>query len=240
MARDLFISDLHLSPERPDIIRLFCDFMAETAPGCQRLFILGDFVEYWLGDDDPAPGLQPAFDAMGRLADSGTEIYLMHGNRDFLMGESFAEKTGCTLLQDPSIIRIDGQDVLLMHGDTLCTDDTAYQQLRVMLRNPAWQADFLAKPMEERVMMAKALREKSEQEVSTKSMEIMDVNAAAVEAAFAEHQVSLLIHGHTHRPAVHHLEVQGRDCTRIVLADWYTQGHYLEVNGFDDYRMVDF
>jgi len=240
MARDLFISDLHLSPERPEIIRLFCDFMMQTAPASDRLFILGDFVEYWLGDDDPAPGLQPAFDAMRQLADAGSKIYLMHGNRDFLMGETFAANTGCTLLSDPCIMEIAGEQVLLMHGDTLCTDDIAYQQLREMLRNPAWQADFLAKPMQERVMMAKVLREKSEQEVQAKSMEIMDVNPQAVVNAFTEHHVKRMIHGHTHRPAIHHLDINGADCTRIVLADWYTQGHYLEVTGPDEYRMVDF
>ncbi len=240
MPQILFISDLHLSPERPEIIELFLKFLDDKARSADKLFILGDFVEYWLGDDDKAVGLEPAFKKLKQISDAGVEIYLMHGNRDFLMGEQLAERCGCTLMNDPHIEQLDGVPVLLMHGDTLCTDDIEYQKLRLMLRNPSWQQDFLSKPLVERIMMAKALRERSEQETQNKSAEIMDVNQKAVMQAFNEQQVSLMIHGHTHRPAIHQNEYDGKACTRIVLGDWYKKGSYLEFNGADDYALHDY
>ncbi|TNF38642.1 MAG: UDP-2,3-diacylglucosamine diphosphatase [Gammaproteobacteria bacterium] len=240
MSQTLFISDLHLSPERPEIIELFLKFLDDKGRTAKRLYILGDFVEYWLGDDDKAIGLEPSFNKLKQLADAGVEIYLMHGNRDFLMGEQLAERCGCSLIADPCIVPFDGTPVLLMHGDTLCTDDVEYQKLRIMLRNPAWQQDFLSKPLAERIMMAKALRERSEQETQNKSAEIMDVNPAAVQQAFAQHQVNLLIHGHTHRPAIHHKDYGGKPCTRIVLGDWYKKGSYLVFNSVNDYALHEY
>ena len=193
MARTLFISDLHLAPERPDIIHLFERFLDEQARHATALYILGDLVEYWLGDDDEARGLAPIFNKIKHISDHGVAVYFMHGNRDFLMGKQWAQRTGCTLLDDPYIARFDNQPVLLMHGDTLCTDDVDYQKLRAYLRNPAWQQDFLSKPLSERITMAKALREKSATETRNKSAEIMDVNNKTVEQMFATHNTRLQI-----------------------------------------------
>ncbi len=240
MSEILFISDLHLAPERPDIIQLFLKFMDDKAASAKQLYILGDFVEYWLGDDDEARGLEPVFQKMKQLAGSGLEIFLMHGNRDFLMGKEFAKRTGCTLIDDPFVISIDDKPVLLMHGDTLCTDDVDYQKLRVMLRNPQWQEDFLSKPLAERIMMAKALREKSKEETQSKSENIMDVNASSVNQAFDTHNVNLMIHGHTHRPNIHQLTIKNKPAKRIVLGDWYDHGSYLQMNGIDDYSLHEY
>lgn len=240
MSQVLFISDLHLAPERPDIIQLYIRFLDDKATQASQLYILGDFVEYWLGDDDEARGLDDVFQKMRQLANNGLKIYLMHGNRDFLMGQRLAERCGCILIDDPYLAQINGHTVLLMHGDTLCTDDIEYQKLRLMLRNPQWQADFLAKPLVERVMMAKALRERSQQETKSKSEEIMDVNKDAVEQAFNSHQVNLLIHGHTHRPNIHHLKINDNQVTRIVLGDWYKKGSYLAFNNAEDYSLNDY
>jgi len=240
MTDILFISDLHLAPERPGIIQLYLKFLDDKAAHASQLYILGDFVEYWLGDDDEARGLEPVFKKMKQLADNGLEIFLMHGNRDFLMGERLAQRCGCRLIDDPCEIDVKGTRLLLMHGDTLCTDDVDYQKLRVMLRNPAWQSDFLGKPLVERIMMAKALREKSEQEVQNKAADIMDVNADAVSRAFRDHGVSLMIHGHTHRPDIHQLTLDDIPVTRIVLGDWYKKGSYLEFNDLDDFELKQF
>lgn len=240
MARHLFISDLHLAPERPDIIQLFIEFLHTQAVHAESLYILGDLVEYWLGDDDQAEGLNPVFAEMKQLADNGLKIYLMHGNRDFLMGEALAQRAGCKLIEDPSVIEFDQTPVLLMHGDTLCTDDVRYQQLRTMLREPAWQSDFLSKPLAEREQMARALRQQSREETSTKDEAIMDVNADAVSQAFSRHKVQLMIHGHTHRPAIHQLSINGKTAQRIVLGDWYSQGSVLEFNSAGDFKLRSF
>ncbi len=240
MAKHLFISDLHLAPERPDIIELFVQFMNNQAAKAESLYILGDLVEYWVGDDDKAAGLAPAFDAIKQQADKGLNVYLMHGNRDFLMGEELARRTGCTLIHEPYIAHFDNTPVLLLHGDILCTDDIRYQELRNMLRNPAWQADFLSKPIAEREQMALALRQQSKQETQQKSDDIMDVNTDAVSQAFTDNQVLFMIHGHTHRPAVHELEIDSKKAKRIVLGDWYTQGSVLELNNVDDFKLNHF
>ena len=240
MSRTLFISDLHLAPERPEIIHLFERFLDEQARHAAALYILGDLVEYWLGDDDEARGLSTAFNKIKNLGEHGVKVFLMHGNRDFLMGERLARRLGCTLINDPCIVEYDQQPVLLMHGDTLCTDDVDYQKLRAYLRNPVWQQDFLNKPLAERIIMAKALREKSAQETSTKSADIMDVNAQAVTQAFSTHQSRLMIHGHTHRPNIHLHQINNQPATRIVLGDWYTHGSYLEFNGVDNYTLLTF
>lgn len=240
MARHLFIADLHLAPQRPDIIQLFIQFLNHQAAEAESLYILGDLLEYWLGDDDPAEGLDNVFSSMRQRAEKGLKIYLMHGNRDFLMGEKLAERAGCQLIEDPCVVEFDHTPVLLMHGDTLCTDDTRYQELRLMLRNPAWQQDFLGRSLEERQQMALALREQSKQETREKDTEIMDVNENAVSRAFSNHRVPLLIHGHTHRPAVHELEVDQQPVKRIVLGDWYTQGSVLEFNSPNDFNLKNF
>ena len=240
MTRTLFISDLHLAPERPDIIHLFERFLDEQARHATALYILGDLVEYWLGDDDEARGLAPVFNKIKHISNHGVAVYFMHGNRDFLMGKKWAQRTGCTLLDDPSIVHFDNQPVLLMHGDTLCTDDVDYLKLRAFLRNPAWQQDFLSKPLAERIIMAKALREKSTEETRNKSAEIMDVNALAVAQAFTAHHTHLMIHGHTHRPNIHQLVVNNNPVTRIVLGDWYTHGSYLEFNNINQYKLLTF
>jgi len=240
MAKHLFISDLHLAPERPDIIQLFIEFLNKQASQAESLYILGDLVEYWLGDDDNALGLSQAFDAMKQLADNGLKIFLMHGNRDFLMGEKLAARCGCTLIHEPYIASFDNIPVLLLHGDILCTDDLRYQELRLMLRNPAWQADFLSKSLAEREQMALALRKQSQEETQLKSSDIMDVNAEAVNQAFTHNNVPLMIHGHTHRPAVHQLQVDDQPVQRIVLGDWYSQGSVLDFNSPSDFKLNSF
>jgi UDP-2,3-diacylglucosamine hydrolase len=226
LRRALYISDLHLSGVRPKANERFFRFLEEDAAGADALYVLGDLFEYWIGDDD----LDSPFNAIivgffRRLTGAGTRLYFMHGNRDFLVGERFGAATGATLLPDPSLA--DG--VLLMHGDTLCTDDLDYQAWRRTARSEAWQRDFLAKPLAERRATVEGLRETSKEVIQSKPAEIMDVNGAAVREAFRRHGVTRLIHGHTHRPGVHRLEVDGRRCERWVLPDWYGRGGYLEL-----------
>jgi UDP-2,3-diacylglucosamine hydrolase len=230
----LFISDLHLDPARPDITSQALEFLEAETAGADALYILGDLFEAWVGDDDPEPEKRRVIAALRQLSDAGLPCYFMHGNRDFLVGAGFAAASGCTLLEDPTVIELHGTPVLLMHGDTLCTDDHEYQAFRQMVRNPAWQQVMLAKPLQERLMLAKYLRETSSASMAGKSMEIMDVNQGAVAAAMREHGVYNLLHGHTHRPAVHRFELDGHEAVRIVLGDWYTQGSALswDADGF--------
>ncbi|MEJ2629969.1 MAG: UDP-2,3-diacylglucosamine diphosphatase [Acidihalobacter sp.] len=229
MPETLFISDLHLDLERPEVIDLLVRFLDERAVDADALYILGDLFEYWIGDDDIRDGLLPAIEALRRVSDAGVPLSFMAGNRDFLIGSGFAERAGCRLLEDPTRVELYGVPTLLMHGDSLCTDDVAYQALRKQLRDPAWQAGFLALPVEQRRAQAEALRRKSREATRGKAMAIMDVNAGEVDAAFRKHGVRRIIHGHTHRPAVHALEVDGGAARRIVLGDWYTQGSVLSV-----------
>ena len=236
----LFISDLHLSPERPDIIQLFHKFLDAKRDQISDLYILGDFVEYWLGDDDKAEGLNSIFDHLKNFSNDGHDVFLMHGNRDFLMGQDFANRCGCTLIQEPFILNSANNQVLLMHGDTLCTDDTRYQMFREMVRNKEWQKDFLAKSLEERTTLAQAMREKSKQETKQKTDEIMDVNQQSVVNTFLENNTNMIIHGHTHRPAIHKLEISKTPTTRIVLGDWYKKGSYLEFYNIDNFTLKDF
>jgi len=226
----LFISDLHLTEERPEATERFIAFLEDKARTAEALYILGDFFEYWIGDDD----LGEPFNAVvaGLLADltrHGVPVSLMHGNRDFLIGERFSAATGAKLLQDPVVETIQGEKTLLVHGDTLCTDDLDYQAWRRKARDPAFQADFLAKPLPERRRAVGQMREKSKQVVQEKTAEIMDVNDEAVRQALRRHGVRRLIHGHTHRPGRHALEVDGQRCERWVLPDWYGRGGYVEV-----------
>ena len=223
----LFISDLHLDPARPDITTQALEFLETGTRDAEALYILGDLFEAWVGDDDPEPEKRRVIAALRRLTDGGLPCFFMHGNRDFLVGEGFAADSGCKLLTDPTIVQMYGTPVILMHGDTLCTDDHEYQAFRAMVRNPDWQRGMLARPLAERVALAQQMREASSASMAGKSMEIMDVNQAAVEATMREHGVYTMLHGHTHRPAVHRFELDGHEAVRIVLGDWYTQGSVL-------------
>ena len=226
MRPTLFISDLHLSALRPEINALFFRFLDDTAGKASALYILGDLFEVWLGDDqlDRDPLARKVADALRDCAKSGVKVFFMHGNRDFLIGERFALAANLTLLDDPTLIALNGIDaeqrVLLLHGDTLCTDDVTYQTFRAQARDRAWQAAVLAKSYAERIAFAGKIREQSTTEKSRKAEDIMDVSAATVGQVFRDWQYPLMIHGHTHRPATHAHEVDGVRCTRIVLADW--------------------
>ena len=229
----LFISDLHLAGDRPEITQLFIDFLGGQARTAHALYILGDLFEVWLGDDMILPEYQPAIAAMKSLSDRKVALYIMHGNRDFLMGDKLAELTGATLLPDPSIIDLDGQPTLLMHGDTLCTDDIEYMKFRAMVRNPDWQQQMLAKTPQERLALAKQLREVSKTETGNKTEAIMDVNQQDVEKIFQQHHVKQIIHGHTHRPKIHELQINNKNVKRIVLGDWYKNGSVLVCHDSD-------
>jgi UDP-2,3-diacylglucosamine hydrolase len=223
-----FISDLHLHDSRPDINRVFFGFLRGPAREAESLYILGDLFEYWAGDDDlgdPFNGSVAA--ALAEYSRSGPALRFMHGNRDFLLNGEFARACGGTLIDDPHSLDLFGTPTLLMHGDTLCTDDLDYQRFRVQVRNPVWQKGFLALPLAQRKRQIEAVRQTSETEKTRKAPEIMDVNPAAVQAALREHAYPRLIHGHTHRPARHVHRVDGRTCERWVLADWYRSGSYL-------------
>jgi UDP-2,3-diacylglucosamine hydrolase len=227
----LFISDLHLTAERPEANERFFRFMEGIARGAAALYVLGDLFEVWIGDDDLAEGFNSLIVGFfAALVKSGTPLYLMHGNRDFLLGRRFCHATGATLLKDPTVLDIAGAPTLLMHGDTLCTDDVDYQRWRRKARNPLFQAIFLAKPLDRRRKIGVEARQKSKTVVAGKTAEIMDVNADAVREAFRQHRVSRMIHGHTHRPGRHETQVDGRRCERWVLPDWYGPGGYLQVD----------
>lgn len=227
----LFISDLHLTEERPKIIALFRTFLREEAAQADALYILGDLFEAWLGDDAVLPSMQPVLGELSTLTKKGVPVFVMVGNRDFLLGEQFEKTTGCKLLPDPSVINLCGLDTLLMHGDTLCTDDVDYQAFRKQVRNHAWQSAVLAKSIDERIAMAREARAESKARTQEKSEDIMDVNADAVSEAFRKHNISRLIHGHTHRPAIHQLTVDNKPVTRIVLGDWYDHSSVLRICG---------
>ncbi len=224
----LFISDLHLSGERENITELFIKFLDQRASHADALYILGDLFEVWLGDDFIQPGYQQTISKLKQLADNGLPIFVMHGNRDFLMTEQFSNLSGTTLINDPTIINLYGIPTLLMHGDTLCIDDIEYQKFRTMVRDPQFITDFLSKQIEERLAVAAKYREASKTETASKAMDIMDVNQQAVESTMLEYNVYQLIHGHTHRPAIHDFSIQDKNMKRIVLGDWYEQGSVLE------------
>ncbi|MGH8222521.1 MAG: UDP-2,3-diacylglucosamine diphosphatase [Woeseiaceae bacterium] len=227
----LFISDLHLERARPDIGDHFLRFLDEEGHGADALYILGDLFESWLGDDDPDPHYAIIKGALSALVHGGTQVRFMHGNRDFLIGERFAAETSVELLNDPLLLNMHGTDVLLTHGDLLCTDDVEYQAFRRMTREPQWQATMLAKSLQERQAYAGRAREASLQHGKAIDAAIADVNQGAVEAFMRKHGVHTLLHGHTHRPAVHQFELDGRPARRIVLGDWYEQGSVLRWGG---------
>jgi UDP-2,3-diacylglucosamine hydrolase len=229
---DLFISDLHLCADRPEITASFLDFLRNTATQSRSLYILGDLFEYWAGDDEVEDSHhQQVIFALRDLSNTGVAIFLMHGNRDFLIGSDFCNIANVTLLKDPTIIDLFGTKALLSHGDALCTDDVTYQTFRQQVRDPKWQADFLSQSLAVRKQQVEAIRQRSEQEKSGKSVAIMDVNDEAVAALLKAHAYPpLLIHGHTHRPKKHTLQIDGHSITRWVLGDWYEQGSYLMCN----------
>ena len=224
----LFISDLHLMEGRPDITDAFTTFLGTTAKDADALYILGDFFEVWIGDDHDTPFNQQIISALAAIE---VDKFLMHGNRDFLIGEEFCRNAGVSLLNDPTVLSLDGRPALLMHGDSLCTKDTAYMQARKMLRNPAFQAELLSKTIEERLAIAQGARDQSKEHTRETAADIRDVTPEEVVREMQDFRVDLMIHGHTHRPAVHDLEVNGLPAQRIVLGDWDTQGWYLKVEG---------
>jgi UDP-2,3-diacylglucosamine hydrolase len=223
----LVISDLHLDGARPEIARQFDEFLETGARRARVLYILGDLFEAWIGDDDPDPHKRAVVAALRRLTDAGVALYLMHGNRDFLLGPRFAAATGGTLLTDPTLVEWEGRRALLSHGDALCTDDEPYQRLRALVRAPIWQAQFLALSVTQRQALAEDARAGSRAHTAGQPRMLMDVNAEAVAGVFRGAGVDTLVHGHTHRPGVYAHAVDGRACTRFVTGDWYTQGSLL-------------
>jgi UDP-2,3-diacylglucosamine hydrolase len=224
----LFISDLHLAPERPRILEQFYAFLGGPARETEALYVLGDLFEHWLGDDNGEDPLNAAVAAaFSKLAGSGTAVWFMHGNRDVLVGQDFALRAGAKLLPDPTLVDLYGTPTLLMHGDTLCTDDVEYLRFRAYARDPRNQARFLGQTIAARRAEMEGLRLRNIDAKQGKTAEIMDVNAGAVEQVLREHGYPRLIHGHTHRPCRHVHRIDGRDCERWVLADWYENGSYL-------------
>lgn len=230
-ARHLFVSDVHLDSAAPEVQRQFLQFLhtqvASPEAPARALYILGDLFETWVGDDGAGEDGAAVMATLRELTDRGIGCFLLHGNRDFLIGEDFCRETGCQLLPDPVIAEIDGERVMLTHGDALCTDDRPYQELRSIVRTPAWQRRFLDLPLEDRRQLADEARAGSRAHTARATPKIMDVNAAAVTAAFKAARIRRLIHGHTHRPAVHDALVEGHPVQRIVLGAWYEQGSYL-------------
>jgi UDP-2,3-diacylglucosamine hydrolase len=225
----LFISDLHLDASRPGITRLFVEFVRTQASAANALYILGDLFEAWIGDDADDDTATQVADALASLHARGVPCFYIHGNRDFLLGDAYARRARLTLLPDPSVVDIEGERVLLMHGDTLCTDDAPYQVFRAQSHAAAWQRAFLARPIAERQAFAEQARAESRRYTLSVADAITDVNADAVRSALQEHETRRLIHGHTHRPFVHQVNCDGSIAERSVLGDWYEQGSVLRV-----------
>jgi len=223
----LFVSDVHLDGSAPEATAQFLDFLAREAAAAEALYILGDLFEAWVGDDDADPHKVRVCAALGRLSSGGVPCFVMHGNRDFLLGAGFSAATGCRLLPDPVVARFGGEEVLLTHGDALCTDDHAYQELRTTVRDAAWQRRFLALPRARRELLANEARAGSRAHTARTVPFIMDVNGDAVVRAFRATGVRRLIHGHTHRPGIHEHQVDGASAQRLVLGAWYEQGSYI-------------
>jgi UDP-2,3-diacylglucosamine hydrolase len=224
----LFISDLHLDASRPHITRLFRDFVRVEASKAQALYILGDLFEAWIGDDAVDETADQVALALSGLHEHGVPCFFIHGNRDFLLGDGYARRARMTLLPDPSVVDVHGERVLLMHGDTLCTDDAPYQAFRMQARNPQWQRAFLARPVAERQAFAAQARAESQRYTRSAGEAITDVNAGEVRSALHAHGVRRMIHGHTHRPAIHAIELDDAPAERAVLGDWYEQGSVLQ------------
>ncbi|MBP8098741.1 MAG: UDP-2,3-diacylglucosamine diphosphatase [Arenimonas sp.] len=232
----LFISDLHLDPSRPAITALFLDFLQGEAAQAEALYVLGDLFEAWVGDDDDSELALQVCAGLRALRESGVPVFLMRGNRDFLLGHVFAERTGAQLLADPCVITLCGQPTLLMHGDLLCSDDLAYLAFRQQVREPAWREDFLVQSLGQRRAFAGQARQASQARQAGLRDDgaldaITDVNCTTVESTMERFGVTRLVHGHTHRPAIHALRVRGHSAQRIVLGDWYQQGSVLRASG---------
>lgn len=236
ISRTILLSDIHMSADRPDISARMMDFLQNETNDAEQLFFLGDLFDYWVGDDLALNGMDPVAESLAtslrKLSDHGVKIFFMPGNRDFLLGEAFAQHCGMQLLKDPTTINLYGRKLLLAHGDAWCTDDHEYQTFRHMVRNTEWQQSFIAQPIEERLAQAAQARAASQTHTSNSSMEIMDVNQSQIDQAFLQHQVNLIIHGHTHRPADHHY---ANGNIRMVLGDWYEQSSWLSI---DQYGMT--
>jgi UDP-2,3-diacylglucosamine hydrolase len=240
----LFVSDLHLDPARPRIVALFRDFLRAEAVHADALYILGDLFEYWVGDDDPQPAAVEVAEGLSALVAGGVPVFFLRGNRDFLLRDAYAARCGMRILPDPCVIDLYGQPVLLAHGDAMCTDDAAYQDFRRQSREPAWQEMMLAQPLDRRIALAQQARAASiehQRKVRPDAAaeaagreDITDVSQATIEATFARYGIATMIHGHTHRPAIHRLDVAGMPRWRIVLGDWYEQGSVLraDADGF--------
>jgi UDP-2,3-diacylglucosamine hydrolase len=234
----LFISDLHLDGERPDITAQFLEFIEREAREARALYILGDLFEAWIGDDDPDPDKRRVIEALRSLTQAGVPLYFIHGNRDFLIGRRFAAETGAKLLEDGTLIELYGKRVLLMHGDTLCIDDPSYQRLRRIVRNPLVQFILRRLSLRQRQQLAVRMRAGSKAHIESMDKaapQIMDVNQDEVCRTFASEHADIIVHGHTHRPAIHEVQVGNRIATRIVLGDWYEQGSVLrwDERGFE-------
>jgi len=235
----LFASDLHLDPSRPEITAQFLGLLAGPAREAQSLYLLGDLFEVWLGDDEPGELGQQVIDALSATTAAGVAVFVMQGNRDFLLGERFCRQAGAHLMTDPTVITVGGERVLVTHGDALCTGDSAYQRLRSLVRDPEVQRAFLALPLDRRLSLAEQARAGSRQHLSQADEYITDVSQEAVEQALRLAGVRTLLHGHTHRPAVHRFDRDGEVCTRIVLGDWHREGSVLwwDEGGFELVRM---
>jgi UDP-2,3-diacylglucosamine hydrolase len=231
------VSDLHLDPAQPGIAAQFHAFLGGAARSGAALYVLGDLFEAWIGDDTPAH--RDTVSALRACADAGVSLYFMHGNRDFLLGQRFCAETGGELLTDPTVVTAHGRRALLTHGDALCTDDTPYQRLRALVRDPVWTNQFLALSLAQRQALADEARAGSKAHTAAQQAMLMDVNPDTVGRVFREAGVDTIVHGHTHRPGVYRHEVDGRECTRIVTGDWHAQGSVLrwDANGFELLRL---
>jgi len=246
--QSIFISDLHLGEDTPDIehaFNLFIDHCLQHHQKIKQLFILGDFFEFWIGDDYQSEFTNRIYQQLQRLSRTDTQCYYMHGNRDFLLAEGFAQQSGFQHIADPYLLELDGRTILLSHGDDLCTDDHQYMQFKQMVRDPCWQTQFLSRTIPERIQLALDARRES-QDVqqahppSSKENYIADVNQQAVVDLMQSHRAFCLIHGHTHRPQIHSFELQGKQACRIVLSDWYKAGSFLvHENGNFHTQMID-
>lgn len=230
-----FVSDIHLTPDTPEILDRFREFADRIPSRARQLYILGDLFEFWIGDDGTELlGHSEAEALLKRISDSGVDLYFIHGNRDFLVGGEFARRTGCKILPDPTVIELGGSRILMSHGDSLCIQDTEHQARRRQMTSSKWKVAFLDQPLDRRLATAREMRGKSEAAKQQKDMHIMDVDQEHLEQVMRQHRTPVLIHGHTHRPAVHRFRLDGVQATRIVLGDWYTQqsmlvcedGHY--------------
>ena len=233
-----FSAVVHLAQNRPEITACFLSFLRNDARNAQTLYILGDLFEYWIGDDDDSPFVAEIAQGLKQLSEHGTVIYFIHGNRDFLLGKKYAKKAGMTILPEVDLIELYGQQIIIMHGDTLCTKDVGYQKFRTKSRSWWWQAMIKSLPLFIRRKIAEDYRKQSASATAMKSQDIMDVTDTEVERSFVTHNSLLMIHGHTHRPNIHHVNVNGKQAKRIVLGDWYDQGAWLKFDK-DGYQLLN-